>query len=65
MQTSFEFQPEYATKLFINANGGITITQEEDGTMVVISSKKRAMELARVIRHLASLATWEPKQEDS
>lgn len=67
MQTSFSYQADHATKLFLNANGGITIEQERFDETVILSigSKKRALEVARAIRNLAALATWEADEDES
>jgi pyruvate/2-oxoglutarate dehydrogenase complex dihydrolipoamide dehydrogenase (E3) component len=66
----YDFPAEYKTEVFINGNNTITVRQLTDDindpeSMVVIGSKKRAVEIARAIRALSMMASFETEQEES
>ena len=66
-QTTYNFPADFRTEVFINQDNSITILQitndiNDQEVIITIGSKKRAIEIARAIRHLAVLADF--KQED-
>lgn len=65
--TSFTFPADHETKVFLNGNGGISITQDDysnESSIVVIGSKKRAIEIVKAVRSLAMIARWEADDYD-
>lgn len=66
----FHFQPEYETQVFINSNGGITVTQDDPTgpwPIIVFSSKARAKDVADAIIALSKIASFEsdePEREE-
>ena len=64
-ETMRVFPEEFRTKVFINSVNCISIMQMdgEDKSIIVIQSKKRAIEIARAIRHLAGLADFRVDEE--
>ena len=60
---------EHETHIYINGNNGVTIRQftndiNDPEVFVSFDSKKRAMEVAKILRALAMSATFEPIPDD-
>lgn len=63
---TFEFLPESETRIFINGNSGITVTQwGANGyhQLVAFGSKSRAVEVANAILELAEQASFKVDEE--
>jgi len=60
-------QPDYECRIFINANGGITIIQpaQDHDDMVVIASKNRVNQLIKALQEFKKIATFEPDKNDA
>ena len=57
-----QFNAEFTTAVYVNGNGSVTICQSSsDGSCnyVIIGSKARAIEIARAIREVATLCSFD------
>lgn len=66
METEIILQPDYECRIFINANGGITIAQPSSGgdDMVIFTSKNRVNQVIKALQGLKKIATFEPDKDD-
>ncbi len=67
MKTMFEIPETYATKIFLNANNGISISQfsgSDTDDLIVISTKKQARDIISAIRELLKSASFEPEDDE-
>jgi hypothetical protein len=67
MVTEITLLPEYECRIFINANGGITIMQpsQSHDDMIILASRARVNQLIRALQALKKTATFETSEEDA
>jgi len=65
MTTEITLLTEYECRIFINANGGITIIQpgQSHDDMVILTSKSRVNQLIKALQVLKKTATFKPEEE--